>query len=306
VLTVRGATAQNDVGEFKVVGRVLSLVEVEVNSPLYSNLKARVEEVLVEEGDYVLKDQLIARLDSREPYIQFKQFERKKNDLSAIKEADRSMREAQRRYEQAKELHEKGASSKEEAEQLKFLVEKWAIGVESAKEQNELDKLSYDLWKRRLQDYDICAPIAGVIAERYVDVGEMLGGTSVGEDRVALLISIDEVFVQADVDVQYLTEVEEGDKVTVLLHHPKKKLEGVVYYVSPVVDPAANTFIVKVKVKNQVLSEEKPRTVKVRKILKDGSVKFVDTEVRNRKYLIRPGVYADVIFKLKPRAPKQQ
>lgn len=101
--------------------------------------------------------------------------------------------------------------------------------------------------KKALDDTVVKSPIDGVIAQLYFDAGEIVGpGTP-----VANIVNLEQIYINASITEELLFNIEKGQKLTIrVLAANKEYLEGVVEYISPVVDPRTQAFTVKILANN--------------------------------------------------------
>jgi membrane fusion protein (multidrug efflux system) len=120
-------------------------LEAEADADVIARVGGEVERVLVEEGDQVREGQLLAVLDGRQLRLEAAQ-------------ARAQFAKTERDYHRQLELHEKGLVSAGAFEGLKF----------------DLDNLraTYELAELQLSYTGIRAPFAGLVAARFVKVGQ--------------------------------------------------------------------------------------------------------------------------------------
>jgi cobalt-zinc-cadmium efflux system membrane fusion protein len=108
----------------------------------------------------------------------------------------------------------------------------------------------------------IKAPFAGTLIERHMTVGEVIDPST----RLFSIADLTRLWVIADVPEKDLPQVKKGQAVEVRVSsYPEEVFKGRITYVSDLIDPAT-------------------RTVKVR------------TEVENRKGMLKPEMFANVLI----------
>ena len=122
-------------------------IEAEAQAEVVAKVAGEVIEILVEEGDRVEKDQVLARLDGDRLRLQLREMKANRDKL----EQD---------YERQLRLLERGLLSTEAAETLKYDLE--AI------------RASYALAQLEYSYTEIRAPLDGVVAERLIKVGNTI------------------------------------------------------------------------------------------------------------------------------------
>ena len=197
-----------------------SNLETEKMTDVYSRVQGLVENILVEEGDYVRKRQVLMELEA---------------DEYALAEA-----KARVDYEQQKNLFERSEamfnrqlSSKEEFEQAKF-------GVEAKRIQWQQAKLNLDYTK-------ITSPISGVVGERLRRPGDRIQPS----DKLFTVINNEEMIAIVHIPEKEIGIISKGQKAYITSDHLKgEPFSGWVKRVSPVVDPQSGTFKVTIGVRN--------------------------------------------------------
>jgi len=126
-------------------------IEAYAEADVIAKVHGEVRELLVEEGDEVVKGQILARLDGDRLRLE-------------LNESKANLQKLQRDYERNIDLKSKGLISDGDFEKIKF-------------EMQALEA-SFNLASLELDYTQIRAPIDGVISERYVKLGNTI---SVGE-----------------------------------------------------------------------------------------------------------------------------
>jgi membrane fusion protein (multidrug efflux system) len=180
-----------------------------------------VQEILVDRGSAVVRDQPLARLDSREAE-------------QGVVEAKEQMELRRAEYERAKSLSAgkvlSAADLDEKKAQFQVAVAQWERS-------------------KTLRDYTVIrAPFAGVVTEKFARVGQ-----KVIEDRNEPLFKVtapEPLLARVYLPEEDLLAVKRGDPVEVILDRfPKARVVGVVQFISPSVDAASGTFQVIVHVR---------------------------------------------------------
>jgi membrane fusion protein, multidrug efflux system len=194
------------------------MVEQEVS--VTTRVSGVVDSIAADRGEIVKKGQALAVLDQREFAL----------DQRAAEETLRVSRADYDRYE---ELFRQGLASKAELEQKKSRYELAAVELERA-------KLVIDRSVIR-------APFDGVVADRFVRVGEKV----LLDEHKALfrVMALEPLLARAYLPTAALDVVHLNDEVTVSsAEFPDVRTTGRVSFVSPVVDPGSGTIQVLVRV----------------------------------------------------------
>lgn len=199
---------------------VSSNLMVEQEVAVTTRVSGVVESLAAERGQAVQKNQALAVLDQRE----FNLDRRAAEETLAVAKAD---------YERADELFRQGLASKAELQQKKARYELAVVELERA-------KLVIDRSVIR-------APFDGIVADRFVRVGEKV---LLDEHKPLFrVMALEPLLARAYLPAAALDSVKPNDEVAVTAgEFADVKVAGRVSFVSPVVDPASGTIQVLVKV----------------------------------------------------------
>ena len=115
------------------------------DAPVLARVAGEVVEIAVEEGDYVEKGELLARLDGDRLRLE-------------VQKAKADLEQATKEYERLTSLHERGLVSAASFDGLKFDL--------------DAQRASYKLKQLNLSYTKIRAPISGVVSSRLINVGQ--------------------------------------------------------------------------------------------------------------------------------------
>lgn len=187
-------------------------IEALAEADVIAKVDGEVRELHVEEGDMVSKDQILATLDG----------DRLRLELS---ESQARLRKLQRDFQRNKELQDRGLLSEGDFERLQFDLE----ALEA----------SYNLASLELDYTQIRAPIAGVISERYLK----LGNTIKTGDPVFRVTSFDPLVAYMFIPEREFRQIAAGQPVRIDIDAlPGEPVIASVTRISPVVDPDTGTF----------------------------------------------------------------
>lgn len=196
-------------------------IEATQTIPLTFQTAGRVEKVLVEAGDEVKKDQLLATLD--------------KNDLQSMYEITRA------KYEQAKDAYDRLKTVHDEGSLPEI---KWVEMVTNL----EQAKLSMELSKNNLAKCDLRAPVNGLVGRRNIEPG--MSSISLLEAPFEL-VNINKVYVKIAVPENEIGRISKGVKASISVSALDNKCyEGEISNVSPVADKFSRTYEAKILVAN--------------------------------------------------------
>ncbi len=246
-----------------------------------TKVSGQIVELLVEQGDHVEKNQVLARIEdviyraqrdeatSRSEQMEHAA-ERARAETSraeaAVAQARAENEMRQRDFHRLKDLFEKGQASEFEflnaknvAEAAQAAVQVASAAAESAAKAVEVARTDIEasravlrLWQKRLDDCDIRAPIGGIVLDRNAEVGDFLaaeGGR--GANANAQLVSIADMSllrVEVDVSERDISKIFAEQRARVTPDADRKTYDGRVMWVDPVGDYARAIVQVKVRI----------------------------------------------------------
>ena len=193
-------------------------IEAFAEADVIAKVDGEIREVLVEEGDNVTEGQVMARLDGDRLRLE-------------LNESSARLRKMQRDFERNKDLREKGLLSEGDFEKLQFDLE--AL------------QASYNLASLELDYTQVRAPIDGVIAERYIKIGNTI---SIGEPLYRVT-GLDPLVAYLHVPEREYRQISAGQPVAIDIDAlAGQRIIADVTRVSPVVDPATGTFKITIEI----------------------------------------------------------
>ncbi len=193
-------------------------LEAEQEATIVSKVRGIVNEIYVEEGDMVKAGQVIAKIEDEQYRIEAA---RAKATLNRLKND----------FDRNKELYEKNLIAAE--------------AYQNSQYEYESQKAAYDLAQLNLEHTSIKSPISGVISERFVKVGNMIG-TDQQVCRVTDFSPLQAILHIPEHEMAKIRKDQRAElKVDAL---PNQTFAGHVERISPVVDAETGTFKVTVYV----------------------------------------------------------
>ncbi len=196
-------------------------IEAFAEADVIAKVAGEVREVLVEEGDDVEKGQVLARLDGDRLRLE-------------LNESQARLRKLQRDFQRNQELKQKGLISEGDFEKIQY----------------ELEALqaSYNLASLELDYTQIRAPIDGVVAERYIKLGNTI---KVG-DPVFRVTSFEPLVAYLYVPEREYRQLAPGQPVAIDIDAlGGQRIISSVTRVSPVVEPGTGTFKVTIEITDE-------------------------------------------------------
>jgi membrane fusion protein (multidrug efflux system) len=196
-------------------------LEAEEETQVVAKVGGVVEQILVEEGDYVVAGQVLAKLDDEKLAVQV---ERTRANLQNLEEE----------YRRSEELFRGNMISAQEFQKAKYDFER--------------QKAEHDLAKLDLEYTSIRSPISGVVAERLIKMGNMV----LPNQATFSVTGMDPLLAVLHVPERQLGKLRVGHAASLEVD----ALAGAEYLgridrISPVVDPATGTVKVTVEVRDR-------------------------------------------------------
>ncbi len=190
-----------------------------------SKSTGKVLEVLIEEGMYVNKGQLLAKLDDST----------QKADLAY---AESQLKQAKLVFKSTSALIEGNFAS---PDQLK-----------TAEAQMEGAQALVDLSRQRLNDMQILAPFSGVVVFKAAQPGEMISPVSAGggftATGICTIVDMDSLEIEVDVNEAFINRVESNQPVLANLNaYPKWDIPAEVIAIIPTADKNKATVRVRIR-----------------------------------------------------------
>jgi multidrug efflux pump subunit AcrA (membrane-fusion protein) len=265
-----------------LTGKIKAAQEVAI----IPRISGRVDRVAFDVGQTVGKDDILFTLDDSDLMLQVKQaeavLEAAKAALnkarggaaeqqviqlkSAVTSAQINYDDAKLNYDRIKGLMQSGAATQQTLEaaesRLKLAGEQLASAkssldvvqtkinpenIAAAEAQVKQSQASLDIMKSQLEKSTVRSPIAGVVAVRNIDAGELVGNTN------AAMVIIDNSSFTVDIGVteDSINKIKLNDRAEVIVKAlSNEPLEGKITSISPSVDARSLTYPVKIRVAN--------------------------------------------------------
>lgn len=195
-------------------------------------LSGTVAELRKKIGDEVLKDEVLAVLESREVADA-------KSDYLAARLTDELQQDL---FERDKALWDKRVSTEQQFLRSRNLAAQARMRLNIARQklfalgltETEISALP-DEPEPLLRRQEVRSPIAGRIAERKVDLGTAVGRDNL-ETELFVIVDLDQVWVEAVVSPSDLPSMKVAQQVVVTARAIPDKAEGKIVFISPLVD----------------------------------------------------------------------
>ena len=185
-----------------------------------SETDGAVAQINFKEGEQVEAGRLLIRLDDTKL-------------AAALAESEANFKLAKSREDRNEQLYRNQLISPQELDQSASLFQATQAAVE--------------VKKRELKDTRITAPFAGVVSIRSVSPGQVISRNT----TLTWLVDLDPVKVELNVPERYLGQVAVGQSIVFsVAAFPNDRFKGEVYFISPQLDPATRTALVKARIPN--------------------------------------------------------
>jgi len=209
-----------------------------------SIIDGRVQEIFVNQGDYVKKGQILAKIvnfqigEIKGEYLKSKaEFEFEKENLQRIKSLFESNISSKKSYLLAQAEYEKA-----KGEFLAVREKLVSIGITD----QDIVK-SGENENTNLPILDIKAPISGKIVERDITVGEYIESTR----NLFRIIDISKLWVDADIYEKDISKIKLGQNVDIIVKtYPDKIYKGEIIYIGDVLNTDTKTLTIRTILNN--------------------------------------------------------
>ncbi len=234
VVLTRGAGPETMPTTFNVTrGDIVKIIIVDGNlqmpnkAYLSFGMTGTVTEVLVEEGNNVTKEQLLARLDapSLESAVEMAELQ--------VEMAEEQVKAARAQYEIAKENLDNGVLGVSE-DVLELQVDIAKASWESAKLGLESAKLGLESAELNLEKAEIVAPFDGMVADISIIEGKEISTAALATPAISLIDTSD-IEMRGSIDEIDISVVELNQEANILLDAlPDEAIKGNVAFISPI------------------------------------------------------------------------
>ena len=208
----------------------------------------RVSDVLVKEGNTVEKDQLLIRLYDEPERIQSQELKLLSEDKTKIHAAEAELAQKMVDLRKVELAKSKGAASAWEVEHLKLNVRIAELSLKSAVLEQEQYRRRYEHAQSQLERMHIMAPIAGLVEDVSIEVGESIGTLG----PVIRLVQNDPLRIDVPVPMAQAGDLAVGQDVWVTFPGTTAVASpnGHIINISAVADAASDTRRVRIEVPN--------------------------------------------------------
>lgn len=238
-----------------------------------AEVEGRVDQVAVDLGDEVAKDQVMVHISDEEQKYLVAQNEaqlrqslerlglKDENDrVKDIRETPETRRaqadlfDAEQHYTRVRSLVDQGIGAKSDLDQAQAKYDAMRAGYDATLNQTrnliqevQRFKAILDLQRKKLRDTTVRAPFAAVVKERQVTAGQYVRANS----PLMTLVKTDPVRLRIEVPERMAPWIKVGQRAEVYVEaFEGRTFEGRVWRIAPTVDQAKRTFIVEALIDN--------------------------------------------------------
>jgi membrane fusion protein (multidrug efflux system) len=275
----------------EATGQLLAVDEASVAA----EVSGRLTSIRIPEGAAVAAGDVVLEIDRERRELALE------NERALVGEARAAISEAEREVARGRRLQSRQAASKARLEDAETALLR-------ARSRHQAAEAKRGLAERALRDASVAAPFDGLVARRYVSVGDYV---SQGQ-KLYDLVALNPIEVEFRLTERDSGRVELGDPVTVrVASHPEEVFTARVNLVSPRIDPDTRTLRVKALLDNAdgrlrpglfaradlgVAEREGVAMIPEEAILRrsDGAIVYVlDGDDRVQRRQVRTGVFRD-------------
>lgn len=206
---------------FRHYAQVQGNVSTDENIVIYPETSGILSDVRVNEGQQVSRGQTLAVVDDG-------------GLASELARLETQLALAETTFERQQRLWEQNIGS-----EMQYLEAKSSYEAM----QNSVNQIRTQLAKNTIK-----APFTGVIDEIFTEEGEVV---SPGQNQLFRLVSLDKMYVEADVPENYLNRVKEGSEVIVKIGSIGKQFTGEIQRIGNTINPDNRTFRIEVAIPNE-------------------------------------------------------
>jgi membrane fusion protein, multidrug efflux system len=232
VVPVEAATAKRGPAQasINITGSIQGVKEANISA----KVTGRIEELPVNDGDYVEHGQLLARIDSRELEAQYLQA------TATVSSAQASLANAAKNFTRIQSLAQQGAVSQQQLDTAQ-------TQYDTARAQTQQNSGSVQLLEAQLQNTAVTAPFSGYVARRALSQGEMVSTGTV----LLALVDLSKVKIEVAIGEQDIGKIQLGQPAAFTVDaYPGVVFTGKVSEISPAAELKNRSFKVRIEADN--------------------------------------------------------
>ncbi len=254
LLSVHGSPAQEPLtgSEFTVLTYLEPYRSIEM-SPAESGV---IREILVKEGDRVIKGQPLLKLDAETIEARLAVAMAQADNMGSINAAESEYKLQLDRYEKLAKLESRDVSSQYEVQRALATMKSAEGRLTEALEQKRVFQLQADQARAELERRILKSPIDGIVVEIVKDLAEPVSPLESNRDEFLIrVVRVDQLQAVAHLPGEWAGRIREGDEMELRVESsdpsvPARSVTGTVEYLSPLIDSASNTIRLRLMIEN--------------------------------------------------------
>ena len=217
-----------------------------------SKVTGKVREVLIEEGQKVEADQVVAYLDDTEAKTdEGLALARLNAAKTALGEIRATLADAERELVRQQDMAARKLSSQQALDAARTQVDALRARLTNAQAQIPVAERQLEATRNQLANMQVRAPFAGVVTVKAAQPGEMISPISAGggftRTGIGTIVDMDSLEVQVDVNEAYINRVTANQPVNVVLNaYPDWNIPASVIAIIPAADRTKATVKVRI------------------------------------------------------------
>jgi RND family efflux transporter MFP subunit len=217
-----------------------------------SKVTGKVVEALIEEGQRVEVNEIVARLDDTNASAQVAQATAQRDQaLASLKAAQVALDNAVPTFERNKVQFARAIISAQDFDTAKATYDAARTSLEVAVRAAEVAEANLALAQRNLDDTVVRAPFGGVVTVKAAQEGEMVSPVSAGggftRTGIGTIVDMESLEVEVDVSENFINRVRPGQDASIKLNaYPDWEIPARVIAIIPTADRAKATVKVRV------------------------------------------------------------
>lgn len=207
-----------------------------------------VQEVLVAEGERVVKGQTCARLNDDVLLASLEVALAAREAKGALQSAEADAKMLRKQLASYRDLHERGNATQRELDRAESQYEQATARLQNIREELEVRRLEHARVQAQIAQRKIIAPFDGIVVAIEKEVGEFVSPT----DPVVLrVVHLDTLVAHFSVPLRLANNLRKGQNLRLQTGSKGSVCGGVIEYVSPVADAKSTTIRVSVRINNR-------------------------------------------------------
>jgi RND family efflux transporter MFP subunit len=213
----------------------------------------KVDEVLVQAGDVVKRNQVIAKLDDTNARAELEQSQAQVKQLTAaLAAAKLAVTDAHPAYLRDKTQLKEGLISQDAYDSVQASYDAAVAAVEVAEQNLAVAKANVTVNQRFEDDTVIRSPFDGVVTVKNAQPGQIVSPQFSGGGGIAQIVDMDSLEVDVDVSENFISRVHAKQSATIMLNaYPDWRIPAEVIAIVPTADRSKATVEVRVGFKQK-------------------------------------------------------